>query len=70
MVWRDWNLRFPEIPIREQRCFSPDEMRLIVDAATGHWKALFATMAGTGMRCGEAFGLHVEDLDLEAGIIA
>ena len=68
-VWRDWNLRFPEIPIREQRCFSPDEMRLIVDAASGHWKVLFATLASTGMRCGEAFGLHVEDLDLTAGRI-
>ena len=63
-VWRDWNLRLPEVPIKEQRYFSPDEMRLIVDAATGQWKVLFATLAGTGMRCGEAFGLHIEDLDL------
>jgi integrase len=30
---------------------------------------LFATLAGTGMRCGEAFGLHVDDLDLAAGRI-
>ena len=68
-VWREWDLRFPEIPHKEQRCFSPEEMRLIVNAATGQWKALFATLAGTGMRCGEAFGLHVEDLDLSAGRI-
>ena len=63
-VWRDWELRLPEIPVKEQRCFSPDEMRRIVNAATGQWKVLFATLAGTGMRCGEAFGLHVDDLDL------
>jgi integrase len=44
-------------------------MRQIVDAATHQWKVLFATLAGTGMRCGEAFGLHVEDLDLTAGRI-
>jgi integrase len=68
-VWREWNLRFPEVPIKEQRYFSPDEMRLIIDAAPGQWKVLFATLAGTGMRCGEAFGLHVEDLDLGNGRI-
>jgi hypothetical protein len=49
-VWRDWNLRFPEIPFKEQRCFSPDEMLRIVDTATGQWKVLFATLAGRG--CG------------------
>ena len=63
-VWRDWELRLPEIPVKEQRCFSPDEMRRIVNTTTGQWKVLFATLAGTGMRCGEAFGLHVDDLDL------
>ncbi len=68
-VWREWKLTLPEIPAKEQRCFSPDEMRRIVNAATGQWKVLFATLAGTGMRCGEAFGLHVEDLDLVTGRI-
>jgi integrase len=68
-VWREWDLRYPEIPVKEQRCFSPEEMRLIVNTATGQWKVLFATLAGTGMRCGEAFGLHVEDLDPSAGRI-
>jgi integrase len=68
-VWREWKLSLPEIPVKEQRCFSPDEMRQIVTAATGQWKVLFATLAGTGLRCGEAFGLHVKDLDLETGRI-
>jgi integrase len=68
-VWRDWEIRLPEIPVKEQRCFSPEEMRRIVNAATGQWKVLFATLAGTGMRCGESFGLHVDDLDLKAGKI-
>lgn len=68
-VWRDWELRYPENPVKDQRCFSPDEMRRIVNAATGQWKVLFATLAGTGMRCGEAFGLHVDDLDLRNGWI-
>jgi integrase len=68
-VWKDWNLRFSEIPVKEQPYFSPDEMRQIIDIAPGQWKVLFATLAGTGMRCGEAFGLHVEDLDLVIGRI-
>jgi len=68
-VWRDWKLSLPEIPLKEQRCFSPDEMLHIVNAATGQWRVLFATLASTGLRCGEAFGLHVEDLDLAAGRI-
>ncbi len=32
-------------------------------------ESLFATLAGTGMRCGEAFGLHVQDIDLATGRI-
>ena len=68
-VWREWKLSLPEIPLKEQRCFSPDEMRLIINAAVGQWRVLFATLASTGLRCGEAFGLHVEDLDLDTGRI-
>lgn len=68
-VWREWKLSLPEVPLKEQRCFSPDEMRQIVNAAEGQWKVLFATLASTGLRCGEEFGLHVEDLDLDAGRI-
>jgi integrase len=68
-VWRDWNLRFPEIPLKEQRYFTEEEMLRIVGAARGQWRILFATLASTGLRAGEAFGLHVEDLDLASGRI-
>jgi integrase len=68
-VWREWNLRYPEIPFKEQRFFTPEEMRRIVEAAISQWKVLFATLAGTGMRYGEASGLHVDDLDLTGGRI-
>jgi integrase len=37
--------------------------------ASGQWKVLFALLARTGMRIGEAIGLEVEDLDLAAGMI-
>ena len=68
-VWRDWNLTMPKEELKEQRWFTPFEMSQIINAATGQWKVLFATLAGTGMRCGEAFGLHVEDVDLAKGKI-
>jgi integrase len=68
-VWHDWRLSLPEITVKEQRCFSPDEMRQIINTASSQWKVLFSTLASTGLRCGEAFGLHVEDLDLVAGRI-
>ncbi len=66
-VWSEWNISLPEIPIREQRYFSREEMRRIVATAKGQWKVMFALLATTAMRCGELFGLHVEDLDLENG---
>lgn len=68
-VWREWSLVLPETPEIEQRYFTEDEMRRIIAASKGQWRVLFATLASTGLRTGEAFGLHVEDLDLEAGTI-
>jgi integrase len=68
-AWRDWNLTLPEVPVTEQRCFTQAEMIRIVNATTGQWKVLFAILASTGVRAGEAFGLHVEDLDFAAGRI-
>lgn len=66
-VWRNWNLSMPDIPIKEQRYFTANEMLRIVNAAKGQWRVLFATLASTGLRAGEAFGLHVNDLDLNEG---
>jgi integrase len=64
-----WELRFPEVPIKEQRYLTTDEMRQVVNAARGQWKTLWATLAGTGMRISEAIGLHVEDVNLKAGSV-
>ena len=68
-VWREWKLSLPEIPLKEQRYFRPNEMLQIINAVDGQWKVLFSTLASTGLRCGEAFGLHVGDLDLATGRI-
>ena len=48
---------------------APDEMRQIIGSVSGQWRALFATLATTGLRCEEAFGLHIDDLDLASGRI-
>ena len=68
-VWRDWNLAIPKTDVKEQRFFTEEEIRQIVAATSGQWQVLFATLAGTGLRAGEAFGLHVDDLDLATGRI-
>jgi integrase len=74
-IWRDWNL-LPAIPFNEQRYFSTEEMVQIITAAKGQnaaeilqWRTLFALLAGMGLRCGEVFGLHVANLDLNNGRI-
>jgi integrase len=48
---------------------TPKEMQLLIDAAEGQYKALFALQFATGMRFGEMAGLHVEDLDFSELIV-
>ena len=38
--WQDWNLVLPEIPEQEQRYFTEDEMRQIVNSVTGQWRPI------------------------------
>lgn len=53
----------------EARCFSPEEVAEILGAATGQYKVLFTLAAETGMRAGELYGLHVEDIDFMRNVI-
>ena len=62
---REWELTLPSVLDKEQRFFTPDEMLQIINAGTGHWKQFFALLAETGLRCGEACGLRIEDFDLK-----
>ena len=64
-----WYPDLPELPDVEQRWFTPDEVRRIVDAAPGKYKVLFHLAGHTGMRCGELCALRVEDLKLKDGVI-
>jgi integrase len=62
---KKWSPDLPQIPDKEQRWFTPDEVRGIVAEASGQYKILFMLAAATGMRFGELAGLHTEDVDLE-----
>lgn len=66
---KEWTIRLPGIPEKEQRYFTPEEVKKIINAAEGQYKPLFALQFATGMRFGEIAGLHVEDLDFEQSVI-
>jgi integrase len=64
-----WYPDLPELPDVEQRWFTQDEIKRIVDTAEGKYKVLFCLAGHTGMRCGELCALRVEDLKLDHGVI-
>lgn len=68
-VWMLWELDLgnPEQP--KQRYFTEQQLKQIIEGAEGQYRVLFAVLAGTGMRIGEAAGLHIEDLDLDNCVI-
>jgi integrase len=68
-VWTLWELDLGKPSRPRQRYFTQEQLKQIIDAATGQYRVLFALLAGTGMRIGEAAGLHLDDLDLDNGVI-
>ena len=64
---RAWYPTLPTIPYLEQRWFTQNEMRQIIDVAHGQYKVFFHLAAATGLRFGELAGLHVEDV--VAGVV-
>jgi hypothetical protein len=63
---RKWNTDFLDLPqIADQRrpCFSAVELQQIINRAEGQDQILFALLAGTGVRIGEAIALRVQDVD-------
>src|SRR2546426_107194 len=66
---RKWYPTLPTIPDEEQRWFTQEEIGRIVNAANGQYKVLFHLAGSSGLRAGELFGLHVEDLNLSRGLI-
>jgi integrase len=64
---RKWYPILPMIAQDEQRWFTQVESKRLVEAADGQYKLLFHLAGSSGLRAGELFGLHVEDLDLNRG---
>jgi integrase len=68
-VWITWELDLGRPKRTRQRYFTQEQLRQIIEAAPEHYRVLFALLAATGLRVGEAAGLHLEDLDLDNGVI-
>jgi integrase len=66
---RKWYPILPTIPEDEQRWFTQAEVRRLVETAEGQYKLLFHLAGSSGLRAGELFGLHVEDLNLDRGVV-
>ncbi len=66
---RKWYPILPVLAHDEQRWFTQKEIGQIVNAAKGQYRVLFHVVAATGLRAGELFGLHVEDLDFDRRLI-
>ena len=66
---RTWYPTLPQVLEDEQRWFTTDETKRIVDAAKGQYRVLFHLAAYSGLRFGDLAGLHVEDLDFGAGVV-
>lgn len=64
-----WYPTLPTIPDVEQRWFTQEEIGRIVNAAEGLYRVLFHLAGASAMRAGELFGLHVDDLDANRGVI-
>lgn len=56
--------QIPERARTEQHFFTQEQLEKIIQAAPKKYQPIFCLLAGTGMRVGEACGLHVEDMDL------
>jgi integrase len=62
-------LRLPEPSLLNERCLTLDEMKAVIDAANEPFHTYCWIVAETGIRCGEACGLPVQNLLLDLGAI-
>jgi integrase len=64
-------IHFPSelVARRQHPCHTPEQMQRIVASARHPYDVLFAIAAEAGMRSGEIYGLHVEDVDAERLLI-
>jgi integrase len=63
---RNWNFHFIGLPVIDEKkqrkpSFTTSEVEQILTRAKGRYKVLFALLAGTGLRIGEALGLKIDE---------
>lgn len=61
---RKWNHEFIDLPVvngakQKRAVFSPEQVQAIVEKATGRYLILYALLAGTGLRIGEAVAIEL-----------
>jgi integrase len=70
---RKWNHEFLDMPLVEtqhQPTFTAETMSSIVQKADGQDRVLYALLAGTGVRIGEALGLEIRHLSSDCRTIS
>ena len=65
-----WELDLGKLKRPKQPYFTQEQIQRILEASPAKYRVLFALLAATGMRIGEAAGLHVDDVDLDNGVIS
>jgi integrase len=53
----------------EAHCFTVDELRRILAAASNPWRVLYCILTMDGLRAGEALGLQWQDIDLNRRLL-
>jgi integrase len=73
---RKWNHDFIGLPIidptkqHRQTITKPDLEDLLANACSDRWRMLFALLAATGLRIGEALGLKTEDFSADCRMVS
>jgi integrase len=65
---RKWNRRFIDLPKIENQhttTFTVDAVTQIVASTEGHYRVLYALLAASGLRVGEALGLEIGDVSVD-----
>jgi integrase len=65
---REWNHDFMDLPVvdadkQDRPTLDAEEVAACITKATGRYAVLYALLAGTGLRVGEALAIHVEPGD-------
>src|ERR1039458_1794870 len=65
---RNWNHEFIDLPLVKSNAqntptLEPQEVSSILEKSEGRYRVLYALLAGTGMRIGEAAAIRIEDND-------